>query len=128
MDRDLLRVALIGVLAAAMVACGATPPSAVTPVAGGPTGVPGGRPTAPLAGAPTTITLEPGNADGPGVTISDAIANAAIGPQLVNGTLLRALDGSVWLCEGIPTSPQPQCVEPHLLVVGGARGPDLRKG
>jgi hypothetical protein len=66
--------------------------------------------------------VEPGvEADGPGESISDALANAGIGPQLVNGILLRAVDGTVWLCEALLTSSPPQCAEPRLLVENRAQ-------
>jgi hypothetical protein len=69
-----------------------------------------------------TITVEPGvQADGPGVSVSDAVANASIGEQLVNGVLLRNVDGTVWLCEVLLTSPPPRCTEPNLLVVNGSQ-------
>jgi hypothetical protein len=124
-----LRVALIVLLAAAIAACGAGSPSAVPPVVAGaaPTAVPGptrssvpaATQTAPVPSghAPATIKVEPGEADGPGGSVSDAIANAGIGPQLVNGILLRAVDGTVWLCEVLLISSPPQCAEPRLLVV-----------
>ena len=124
MRHDQRNVALVMLLAAATVACGAASPSAVTSVVAGatPTAVPGRTPMAPVPSgpAPATITLEPGNADGPGGSISDSIANAGIGPQLVNGILLRAADGSVWLCEPMQDAPPPKCAEPHLRVEGRA--------
>jgi hypothetical protein len=137
MGQHRLRVTLILLLAAAIAACGGVSPSAVPSVVAGaaPTAVPGPtvspvpggtlspRPGATLTApspsgrAPATITVEPGvEADGPGGTISDAIANAGVGPQLVNGIMLRAVDGSVWLCEVLLTSSPPQCAEPRLLV------------
>lgn len=86
-----------------------TPVSVMTPV-------PGGHATA-------TITVEQGvEADGPGGSISDALANAGIGPQLVNGILLREVDGTVWLCEAMLPSSPPQCAEPRLFVENPAQG------
>ena len=126
MGEHQLRVAFILLLAVAIAACGAASPNEVTPAFAGavPTAVPGTTLSAPdPSGRSTaTILLEPGDADGPGVSISDAVANAGIGPQLVNGILLRAVDGSVWLCEAMlmSTSPAPQCAEPRLLVAGRA--------
>ena len=124
MRHDQRRVALVMLLVAAVAACGAASPSAVTSVVAGvaPTAVPGTAPMAPVPSgpAPATITLEPGNADGPGVSVSDAIANSGIGPQLVNGILLKAVDSSVWLCEPMQDAPPPKCAEPRLLVEGRA--------
>jgi hypothetical protein len=72
----------------------------------------------PGAGSAATITLGAfGNADGPGGSISEALANAGVGPQLVNGILLRGVDGTVWLCEALATSSPPDCAQPRLLVV-----------
>jgi hypothetical protein len=77
--------------------------------------VPGGR-------ASATITVEQGvEADGPGRSISDALASVGIGPQLVNGILLMDVDGTVWLCEALLTSSPPQCAEPRLLVENRAK-------
>jgi hypothetical protein len=122
MGRYRVWAALFMLLAAAIAACGAGPPSAVPSVVAGapPTAVPGPTPTAvpgPSGRATATLTVEPGvEADGPGASISDAMANAGVGPQLVNGILLREVDGSVWLCEILLTSSPPQCAEPRLLV------------
>jgi hypothetical protein len=123
-------VALVLLLAVAVAACGGVAPSAAPPTVASaaptavsrptPPSVPGSAPTTPVPGGGTaaTIRVEPGvEADGPGASISDALANAGIGPQLVNGILLRAVDGTVWLCEAVLTSSPPRCAEPSLLVV-----------
>lgn len=142
MGRDQVRVALIVLLAGAIAACGAGSPVAMpSGVAGAaptatsvstaspvsdltPSPVPGASLTTPVPGgrSTATITLEPGvEADGPGESISVALVNADIGPQLVNGILLRAVDGAVWLCEVVLTSSPPQCAEPRLLVTNRAQ-------
>jgi hypothetical protein len=115
-------------LAAAVAACGggspSTVPSSVANAAPSasldptPPTVPGATATpVPDGRATATITVEQGvEADGPGASVRDAIANAAIGPQLVNGILLREVDGTVWLCEVLLTSSPAQCAEPRLRV------------
>lgn len=114
MGQRRLRVVFIVLLAAAIAACGAGSPSGVPPVG---TGAATQTAPVPSGHAPATIKVEPGQADGPGGSVSEAIANAGIGPQLVNGILLRAVDGTVWLCEVLLISSPPQCAEPRLLVV-----------
>jgi hypothetical protein len=78
---------------------------------------PSDRPT-PSATAPATLTLDNsgGNVDGPGGSVREAIANASVGPQLVNGIALKTADGTVWLCEALLASSPPNCAEPRLLV------------
>lgn len=76
----------------------------------------------PGDGSAATITLGAfGDADGPGGSVSEALANAGVGPQLVNGILLRSVDGTVWLCGALPVSSPPGCAEPRLLVVNWAQ-------
>ena len=72
----------------------------------------------PGATAPATLTIKnnPGNVDGPGNSVSEAIANAGVGLQLVNGIALKEADGTVWLCEALLASSPPDCAEPRLLV------------
>ena len=119
MGRFRLRVALFILLAAAIAACGAGEPRAVPSVV---TGAPPTTMPDPTGGATGTITVEAGvDADGPGGSISHALANAGIGAQLVNGILLREVDGTVWLCEDLLTSSPPQCAEPRLLVENRAQ-------
>lgn len=73
------------------------------------------------AASPATLTIEQGvEADGPGGSISDALAYRGSYSQLVNGTLLRDADGRVWLCEALSKSSPPQCAEPRLLVLNMA--------
>jgi hypothetical protein len=129
----LLPLAFSAVIAAGLAACGSGAPNVTpgpTPVATpGPTpvAVPGPTPVAvpgqtPLAstpgdGAPATITLGNfGEADGPGESVGDAVARGAERP-LVNGILLKDVNGSVWLCDALLNSSPPDCAEPRLLVV-----------
>jgi len=64
-----------------------------------------------------TLTLVNGvETDGPGTSVSDALAHVGVEPQLVNGTVLREADGAVWLCEALLMSSPPQCAEPRLRV------------
>ena len=101
-----------------------TPPTAMpssTPTAS-PSATPGVPPSAPIPSgkAIATLTWDPslGTADGPGVSVSEAIANAGgAEPLLVNGILLREADGTVWLCQVLQASAPPRCAEPRLLVV-----------
>ena len=84
-----------------------------------PIAVPGRTPSASAAGdgAPATLTLGAfGEADGPGLTVGDALAR---GParDLVNGILLTEVDGTVWLCDALVITAPPDCAEPRLLVV-----------
>jgi hypothetical protein len=85
----------------------------------------------PTSGAPTTngadatITLGNfGQADGPGLSVSDAITTSGAEPLLVNGVLLGAADGTIWLCPALATSAPPRCAEPRLLVKGWVQPPD----
>ena len=72
-----------------------------------------------------TITIVGGvEADGPGETVSEAMANAGVEPRLVNGALLKEVDGTTWLCEAFPVSPPPQCVEPRLRVENSQPKPE----
>lgn len=123
----LLPLAVIALIATGTAACGSrTPslaPSLAQSAAPGPTPIAAPDPTpvaSQLAGmAQATITLgEFGIADGPGGSVSDAVANAGtIERQLVNGVLLTEVDGTVWLCDALLTSSPPDCAEPRLMVV-----------
>jgi hypothetical protein len=80
--------------------------------------------TPALTPAPTpatssaTLTIERGvQADGPGASVSEALANMGSFPNLVNGIELKDADGRVWLCEALVKSSPPQCAEPRLLVL-----------
>lgn len=110
--RYLSLVAVALVLAACASTAVATPtPSPV------PTAVSTPTPAAPDEADAATITLgDFGIADGPGESIASAIANAGAEPRLVNGTMLKEADGTVWLCESLSESSPPDCEEPRLLV------------
>ena len=117
MREHLLRVASIALIAAAAAACGGGAPSQA------PTAIPNAasspNPSLPTVSGETTATLTLGNfgeADGPGERVRDAIANAGVEPRLVNGILLRQVDGKVWLCEALRDVSPPDCAAPRLLV------------
>jgi hypothetical protein len=112
-----LRIVVITLIAAATAACGAGPagptPNAVTGA------VPSPARTSPAPSGQATATLKLGafgNVDGPGQSVTEALANAGVGPLLVNGILLKEADDTVWLCEVLLRSSPPQCAEPKLLV------------
>jgi hypothetical protein len=72
-----------------------------------------------------TLTLGNfGQADGPGLSVKDAIATSGVEPMLVNGILLKAADGTIWLCPVLATSTPPRCAEPRLLVKNWLTAPD----
>jgi hypothetical protein len=143
MGPRLMRVALATAVVLPVAACGvdrgpASPQGALpvgtldalpTPVAtavppASSNALPGATLTAstPGAEAAATITLGAfGDADGPGISVTGALANAGVGPQLVNGILLKEVDGTIWLCEALLTSSPPDCAEPRLLVVNWAQ-------
>ena len=109
-------------------ATSATPAAAASPTSGAtPTSAP-----SPTSGAATTsgqadATLTLGNfgqADGPGLSVKDAIAKSGGEPLLVNGILLKAADGMIWLCPALATSGPPRCAEPRLLVKKWVQPPD----
>lgn len=63
----------------------------------------------PLTADPTgTIALSGGVADGPGVSVSEAMAGASMQQVLVNGRLLIDGFGTVWLCETLLESTPPR--------------------
>jgi hypothetical protein len=73
----------------------------------------------PTDGGPASATLTlvmNGVADGPGESVSSAIASAGEEPQLVNGILLKDTEGTVWLCDALLESSPPQCAQPRLRV------------
>jgi hypothetical protein len=77
------------------------------------------------ATSPATLTIQQGvQADGPGGSISEALAYTGNHPQLVNGTLLKDANGRIWLCEAVVNSSPPQCGEPRLLVTNWVPAPD----
>jgi ABC-type transport system substrate-binding protein len=98
----------------------ATPSAGATPIATVASSTPAPTPAVP----PATLTIEGGvEADGPGNSITEALAYRGSDSQLVNGTLLRDANGRIWLCETVVESP-PQCPEPRLLVTNWAPAPD----
>lgn len=106
------RILVITLVTAATAACGAGAPSEAPSAVSSPTRTP-----SPTGEATATLTLGPfGNADGPGLSVSEAMANAGVQPLLVNGILLKNADGTVWLCEVLQKSSPPQCAELRLLV------------
>jgi hypothetical protein len=75
------------------------------------------------AEAGATLTIVNGGAvDGPGVSISDAIANANGEPNLVNGVVLMDEDGVIWLCEALTDTSPPGCDEPRVRVLNYPEG------
>ena len=58
------------------------------------------------------------------MSVKDAIAKSGIEPLLVNGILLKAADGTIWLCPALATSAPPRCAKPRLLVKNWVQPPD----
>ncbi len=116
------RAGWLCVLVASMTAgCIVTPPGSMpTPQVNRATVPP--APTASGSAAATLTLGAFGNADGPGLSVSDALASSGPAPLLVNGVLLKTGDGTVWLCEVLQQSSPPQCAEPRLLVRNMAPG------
>jgi hypothetical protein len=86
---------------------GATPPASDAP--GSPTPAPHGD---------GTLTVEPGTAGGPGISIDEALASAGSEPLLVNGALFVDPEGTMLLCSAIAESFPPQCGGTRLQVTG----------
>ena len=112
-----LRIVFITLIAAATAGCGGGAPSPT------PSPTPSALPSqtrlapSPSGQAMATLTLINGvEADGPGTSVSDALAHVGVEPQLVNGIVLREADGAVWMCEVLLESSPPQCAEPRLRV------------
>ena len=110
-------VAFAALIAAAAAACGvgapSQAPSAIPNAASSP------NPSSLTVSGETIATLTLGNfgeADGPGESVRDAIAHAGVEPRLVNGILLRQVDGTVWLCEALLQASPPDCAAPRVLV------------
>jgi hypothetical protein len=122
-------IVLITLFAALTAACGAGA-TGITPSAASsatPTSAPSPTSSAPTTSgqADATLTLGNfGNADGPGLSVKDAIAKSGVEPLLVNGILLKAADGTIWLCPALATSAPPRCAEPRLLVKNWLQLPD----
>ena len=109
-------------------ASSATPAAAASPTSNSsPTSAPSPTSGAPTTSGPTDATLTLGNfgqADGPGLSVKDAIAKSGVEPLLVNGILLKAADGTTWLCPALATSAPPRCAEPRLQVKNWVQPPD----
>jgi hypothetical protein len=91
------------------------------------TSTPGPTPSPATTSGQANATLTLGNfgqADGPGLSVKDAIAKSGVEPLLVNGILLKAADGTIWLCPALATSAPPRCAEPRLLVKNWLQPPD----
>lgn len=111
------------IIAVALAACtgvapGTTNPTPTPTEEPAPTEEPTPTPTEePIPTEPATLTLgDFGVADGPGESVSHAIANAGDEPRLVNGILLKGIDGDVWLCEALADTSTPECAEPRLFI------------
>jgi hypothetical protein len=75
----------------------------------------------PPAGDPT-LALTAGMADGPGVSVTDAIAQADMEAALVNGIVLKDAGGTIWLCEELVNASPPSCDLPRLRVLNYPAG------
>jgi hypothetical protein len=64
------------------------------------------------------LTIAPGIADGPGISIEEAIGNGGGQPLLINGALFVDPEGRVLLCDAIAESFPPQCGGMRLEVHG----------
>jgi hypothetical protein len=128
------RIVFITLFAALTAACGVGA-AGITPnpiPTSAPSAIPTSAPSAtpnltPPTGGQANATLTLGNfgqADGPGLSVEDAVAKPGIEPLLVNGILLKAADGMIWLCTALLTSAPPQCAEPRLLVENWLPAPD----
>ena len=75
----------------------------------------------PSAGTFRLVNI--GAVDGPGTDLVDAIERATGDWDLVNGTVLMDLDGTIWFCERVilDASP-PTCSQPRLRVVNWPEG------
>ncbi|HUF06859.1 MAG TPA: hypothetical protein VMP86_05675 [Candidatus Binatia bacterium] len=105
------------VLAVVLAACGtatANPDPVDEPAAPSPTVSPAPtvapEPTAPPATGDGTITIVGGGSvSGPGGNIGDALDAALDQPYLVNGVLLKDLDGKIWLCDSLTDTTPVAC-------------------
>ena len=81
-------------------------------------GTPGSGPGGAGGDADGILTISPGSAGGPGVSIEEAIGNGGGEPLLVNGALFVDPNGRVLLCDAIAESFPPQCGGTRLEVRG----------
>jgi hypothetical protein len=81
------------------------------------------------ADADGILTIARGTADGPGISIEEAVGNGGTEPLLVNGALVVDAEGRVLLCEALAESFPPQCGGLRLDVRGLdlASLPDLQE-
>ena len=80
-------------------------------------GAPSEAPASMTEAATGTITIvEGGVVDGPGLGISEALDTAGAEPVLVNGILLKDVDGAIWLCESITDASPRTCAGAYLSV------------
>lgn len=115
--RRIAATALISTLALAVTACGTIVSETFSNV-GESLDDPSSASASASAEAEATLTLETGViADGPGISVADAIASATGEPSLVNGIVLMDLDGVIWLCESLAESSPPTCGQPRLRVL-----------
>ncbi|MGH2357457.1 MAG: hypothetical protein ACRDGJ_05515 [Candidatus Limnocylindria bacterium] len=127
------RAARILALAAlvTIAACSATTGDQATPVSSLASSPPASGSEPPVAGGDSDgiLQIEPGSAGGPGISIDEALAQAGIGPLLVNGSLFVGADGTVLLCSALAESYPPQCGGSRLEVRGldPASIPDLQE-
>ena len=114
---------LVAVLAMVLTACGtaaanpdtmdepASPTPIATPVptvAPEPTDSP--EPTEPPATSDGTVTIVGGGSvSGPGGSIAEALAAALDQPYLVNGVLLKDLEGTIYLCDSLTDTTPVAC-------------------
>ncbi len=63
-----------------------------------------------------TITIEGAAVDGPGLSITEALATAGEEPLLVNGFLLQDAEGTIWLCESLSDGSPRACADAQLQV------------
>lgn len=98
-----------------------------------PSTVPGSTGTDPSGAgrdADGILTIEPGSAGGPGISIEEAVGNGGGEPLLVNGALVVDPDGRVLLCDALAESFPPQCGGARIEVRGleVESVPDLQQG
>ena len=117
------RLLIAPLLAVVLAACGtatANPDSSEEPAAPSPTVSPAPtvapeptdspEPTAPPATGDGTITIVGGGSvGGPGGSIGDALDADLDQPMLVNGVLLKDLDGKIWLCDSLTDTTPVAC-------------------
>ena len=108
--------------AAMLTACGATVSATFEQVGESLDSPPAATSTAP-AEESGTLTIEAGAiADGPGESVTEALAAARDEPTLVNGIVLKDLDGVIWLCEELADTSPPSCGEPRLRLLDYPEG------